>query len=136
MNYYETDPEFMERVDHFAFEEVVKEEGQQLPPKTRWLAILAALIGCQGIDLYKEMLPKALEDGLEPEAIKETVYQSVDYLGMGRMWPFLQATNEIFSDRGIALPASGKEAISTAGWRQTALAIIIQGRGWIWLREK
>ena len=35
MNYYETDPEFMERVDHFAFEEVVKEEGQQLPPKTR-----------------------------------------------------------------------------------------------------
>ena len=112
MNYYETDPEFMERVDHFAFEEVVKEEGQQLPPKTRWLAILAALIGCQGIDLYKEMLPKALEDGLEPEAIKETVYQSVDYLGMGRMWPFLQATNEIFSDRGIALPASGK-AVTT-----------------------
>ena len=112
MNYYETDPEFMERVEHFAFEEVVKEEGQQLPPKTRWLAILAALIGCQGIDLYKEMLPKALEDGLEPEAIKETVYQSVDYLGMGRMWPFLQATNEIFSDRGIALPASGK-AVTT-----------------------
>lgn len=29
MDYYETDPEFMERIEHFAFEEVVKEPGQE-----------------------------------------------------------------------------------------------------------
>ena len=29
-DYYKTDPEFMERFAHFAFEEVVNEEGQTL----------------------------------------------------------------------------------------------------------
>lgn len=108
MNYHETDPEFMERFEHFAFEEVVKEEGQQLEPRTRYLAILAALIGCQGVEVYGEILPKALEAGLSPIAVKETVYQAADYLGMGRMWSFLRVTNEIFSRQGIALPLSGQ----------------------------
>ena len=108
MNYHETDPEFMERFEHFAFEEVVKEEGQQLEPRTRYLAILASLIGCQGVEAYGEILPKALEAGLSPAAVKETVYQAADYLGMGRMWPFLRVTNEIFSRQGIALPLSGQ----------------------------
>ncbi|HIT06618.1 MAG TPA: carboxymuconolactone decarboxylase family protein [Candidatus Scybalocola faecipullorum] len=108
MNYYETDSEFMERIDHFAFEEAVNEEGQQLEAPTRWLAILAALVGCQGREAYREFLPKALDDGLKPEAVKEMVYQSVDYVGMGRMWLFLDITNEIFIKRGVTLPASGK----------------------------
>ena len=108
MKYYETDPEFMERVEHFAFDEVVNEENQQLDAPVRWLAILAALVGSQGLDAYKEFLPRALDEGIQPEAVKEMVYQSVDYVGMGRMWPFMQATNEIFAERKITLPASGK----------------------------
>ena len=76
MNYRETDPEFMERFEHFAFEEVPNEEGQQLPAPTRWLAVLATLTGCQGIDAFREILPRALEDGLAPEAVKEMIYQS------------------------------------------------------------
>lgn len=104
MNYYETDPEFMERFNYFAFDEVVNEEGQQLEPETRYLAILATLIGCQGEAAYREMLPKALKEGLSPIAIKEMVYQAVDYLGMGRMWQFLKITNEIFSEREITIP--------------------------------
>ena len=50
MNYYETDPEFMERFEHFAYDEVVHEEGQQLEEPVRYLAILATLMGCQGKD--------------------------------------------------------------------------------------
>lgn len=98
----------MERFEHFAFDEVVNEEGQQLEPVTRYMAILAALIGCQGLDAYKEILPKALDAGLSPVAVKEIVYQSVDYVGMGRMWQFLKATNDIFSERGIKLPLEGQ----------------------------
>lgn len=104
MNFYETDPEFMERFAHFAFVEVVNEDGQQLDDVTRYMAILAALIGCQGIDAFKEILPKALDSGVTPVAVKEIVYQSVDYLGYGRMLPFLNAANEIMLERGIALP--------------------------------
>lgn len=113
MNYYETDPEFMELFEHFAFDEVVNEDGQQLAPQTRYLVILATLIGCQGTDAYEEILPKALDAGLSPIVVKETVYQSVDYLGMGRMWPFLKATNEVFSEKGIGLPLPS-QATATA----------------------
>ena len=45
MSFYETDPEFMERFAHFAYNEVVHEENQQLDGKTRYMAILATLIG-------------------------------------------------------------------------------------------
>lgn len=110
MNYYETDSEFMNRFEHFAFDEVVNEEGQQLDTQDRWLAILAVLAGCQGTDAYRQMLPRALDEGLEPSAVKEMVYQSVDYLGMGRMWPFLQITNEVFMEKGIPLTSAGKAA--------------------------
>ena len=76
MNYHQTDPEFMERAERFAFEEVVNEEGQQLDASTRWLAILAALVGCQGLDAFREFLPKALDEGLSHVWVKEMVYQS------------------------------------------------------------
>lgn len=104
MNYYNTDPEFMERMTHFTFEEVVKEPGQELPDETRYMAVLAALVGCQGIEVYKDMLVKALDSGLTPVMAKEIVYQAVDYLGIGRVMPFLSATNDILTARGVQLP--------------------------------
>lgn len=104
MNYHETDPEFMKIVEHFTLEEVVKEAGQELPEETRDLAILATLLGCQGLEVYKDMLPKALESGLTPVMVKEMVYQAVDYLGIGRVMPFLSVTNDILTARGVKLP--------------------------------
>lgn len=35
----------------------------------------------------------ALQEGLDPVAVKEMVYQATDYLGYGRALPFLHATN-------------------------------------------
>ena len=99
-----TDPEFAERFAHFAFDEVVNEEGQQLDAPTRYLAILATLIGCSGVDAYREILPTALQEGITPVMAKEVVYQATDYLGYGRMLPFLNATNEILQELGVALP--------------------------------
>ncbi len=108
MNLQKTDPEFAERFAHFAFDEVVNEENQQLEPTTRYLAILATLIGCGGVDVYQEMLPQALENGITPIVVKEIVYQATDYLGYGRMLPFLNVTNEVLTERGIALPLDGQ----------------------------
>lgn len=104
MNFYESDPEFMERMEHFTFEEVVKEPGQELPDDARYLAILATLLGCQGLDVYRDMLPKALDSGITPVMAKEIVYQAVDYLGIGRVLPFLAVTNDILTVRGVKLP--------------------------------
>ena len=108
MDWKKTDPEFAERFEHFAFDEVVNEDGQQLPGETRYLAILATLIGCGGVDAYEEILPRAMENGVTPVMVKECVYQAMDYLGYGRILPFLNATNDVFSRSGIALPLPGQ----------------------------
>lgn len=109
MNEYRiTDPEFVERVEHFTFDEVVTDPEQQLDEETRWLAILSALIGVQSAEAFRKLLPQALDAGLSPVAVKETVYQAVDYLGLGRMLPFLDITNTVFSARSIALPLEGQ----------------------------
>lgn len=107
-DYYKTDPEFMERFAHFAFEEVVNEEGQTLDEVTRHTAILAALLGCQGIDEFRLELPRALDAGVTPVMAKEVIYQAVDYLGIGRVLPFLDAANEILTARGVSLPLEGQ----------------------------
>ena len=106
--YRETDPEFAERVEHFAFDEVVNEPGQQLDEVTRHMAILATLLGCQGTEVFRRELPQALDAGVTPVMAKEIVYQAVDYLGMGRVLPFLDITNEVLTARGVALPLEGQ----------------------------
>ncbi len=108
MDLYRTDPEFAERFQHFAFGEVINEENQQLEPSARYMAVLATLIGCGGVEVYKEILSQALENGITPTVAKEIVYQATDYLGYGRMLPFLNATNEILTENGIELPLDGQ----------------------------
>ncbi len=107
-NYHESDPEFMERFEHFAFDEVINEPGQQLDENTRHTAILATLLGCQGIDEFRLELPRALDAGVTPVMAKEIIYQAVDYLGIGRVLPFLDAANDILEGRGIKLPLPGQ----------------------------
>lgn len=103
-----TDPEFVERFASFAFDEVVNmpliEGMKPISDCTRFMAILATLLGCQGINEFRIMLPAALNVGLTPVEVKEIVYQAVAYLGIGRVMPFLTAVNEELERRGISLP--------------------------------
>lgn len=114
----ETDPEFIERFDNFAFDEVINQPGQELDDKTRFLAILATLLGCQGIDEFRCMLPAALNFGVTPVEVKETVYQATAYLGIGRVFPFLKATNEVLEARGVKLPLEGQATTTMENRRE------------------
>lgn len=102
----ETDPEFIERFDNFAFDEVINQDD--LDDKTRFIAIIATLIGCQGIDEFKLIVPAALNFGVSPVELKEVVYQAVAYLGIGRVFPFLKGINEILEEKGIKVPLEGQ----------------------------
>jgi len=102
----ETDPEFAERIVNFAFDEVANHGN--LPEDIRYMAILATLLGCQGIELFKEMVPAALNCGVSPVQVKEIVYQATAYLGLGRTYEFVKAVNDIFKAKGIALPLEGQ----------------------------
>lgn len=102
----ETDPEFMERFHNFAYDEVVNQDD--LDDRTRFMAILATLLGCQGVDEFHRQMGAALNFGVTPVEIKEIVYQAVAYLGIGRVSPFLDVVNEVLAERGIALPLEGQ----------------------------
>lgn len=104
--FLETDPEFIELFDNFAFDEVVNQDD--LDDRTRMIAILATLLGCQAIDEYKAILPAALNFGVTPVEAKEIVYQAVAYLGIGRVFPFLHAVNDFLTIRGVKLPLPGQ----------------------------
>jgi 4-carboxymuconolactone decarboxylase len=110
-SFLETDPEFIESFDNFAFDEVVNSDD--LDDRTRMIAILATLIGCQGIDEFKAMLPAALNFGVTPVEAKEIVYQSVAYLGIGRAFPFLKAVNEVLATCGVTFPLPPQAGTTT-----------------------
>ncbi len=111
----ETDPEFMERFENFAFDEVINQDD--LDDKTRFMAILAALLGCQSSDMFRVALPAALHFGVTPVEVKEIVYQAAAYLGIGRVYPFLKITNDVLSKVGFKLPLPG-QATTTAEKRR------------------
>lgn len=98
----QTDPEFIEFFKNFAFDEVINHDD--MDDRTRFMTILATLIGCQGKEEYELMVPAALNFGVKPVEIKEIVYQAVAYLGMGRVFPFFKITNEVFERKEIELP--------------------------------
>lgn len=103
----ETDPEFIERFENFVFDEVIRQGT--LDDRTRMMALLATLLGCQGIDAFEVLMEGALDVGVTPVEIKEIVYQGTAYLGFGRVLPFLHKVNEVLERRGIALPLAGQE---------------------------
>lgn len=101
-----TDPEFIVFFDNFAFDEVVNNDD--LDGRTRFIAILATLVGCQGIDEFKGMLNAAYNFEVSLVEMKEIVYQAVAYLGIGRVFPFLHAVNAFIESKGVTLPLDGQ----------------------------
>ncbi|MGI6010837.1 MAG: carboxymuconolactone decarboxylase family protein [Ruminococcus sp.] len=108
MNLETTDPEFCEFFSRFAGDEVIHEPGKTMDERTRYMAVLAALLGCQGRELFREILPQALDAGVTPPEVKEIVYQATAYLGIGRSYPFLNITNEVLETCGVDLPLPGQ----------------------------
>lgn len=117
----ETDPELLEVFDNFAFDEVLAHS--KLDTKTRVMMILASLISSQAVAEYKIMVGAALNVGVTPVEIKEILYQSVAYAGMAKVFDFLQATNEVLANRGIALPLKGQSTTNAETRHEKGLAI-------------
>jgi len=107
-----TDPELIEIFDNFAFDETLRHS--RLDIRTRLMVQLAALIGCQALREYRVMLGAALTNGVTPVEAREIVYQAVPYAGMGKVFGFIHATNDVLTERGIQLPIEGQATTTPA----------------------
>jgi 4-carboxymuconolactone decarboxylase len=109
-----SDPELIELFDNFAFDEVLAHSRFERP--VRLMVQLAALIACGALAEYRAMLGGALTVGVTPVEAKEVVYQAVPYVGMGRVFDFLHANNDVLTERGVVLPLGG-QSTTTPGTR-------------------
>ena len=97
-----TDPDLIETFDNFAFDEVLRHGT--LEARTRVMVQLASIIACQALREYRVMLGAALATGVTPVEAKEIVYQAVPYVGIAKVFDFIHITNEVLTERGVALP--------------------------------
>ena len=115
-----TDPEFVEIISNFSQDETVS--ASKLTQKEQMLCILSALLGCQGMGEFRNMLHAALNTGIDPVTVKEVIYQAAAYLGIGRTYDFLAAANQIMEEHGVELPLSGQAATDEETRFQEGLA--------------
>jgi len=116
-----TDPELIESFDNFAFDEVLRHGN--LDQRTRLMVQLAAIIACQAVREYRAMLGAALTIGVTPVEAKEILYQAVPYVGIAKVFDFLHATNEVLTERGVALPLPGQSTTTPETRMEKGLAV-------------
>jgi len=105
-----TDPEWVDIVADFSWNETA--DGSKLTEKEQTLCILSTLLGCQGMGEFRNMLHAALNQGIDPVAVKEVIYQATAYLGIGRTYDFLLAANQIMEQHGISLPLAPQATVT------------------------
>jgi 4-carboxymuconolactone decarboxylase len=115
-----TDPELIEMFDNFAFDDVIAHD--QMDVKLRMLMITASTIGSQALTEYKMFVNAALNVGVTAVEIKEVLYQAVPYVGIAKVIDFIYTTNEIFKERGIALPLAQQSTTTRETRKEVGLA--------------
>lgn len=119
-----TDSEWVHIAANFSQQEAAG--VSKLTEREQMLCILSALLGCQGMGEFKNMLHGALNAGLDPAAVKETIYQATAYLGIGRVHDFLIAANEIMEEHGIKLPLESQATVTEEDRFEKGLAKQVQ----------
>lgn len=80
--------------------------------KERELLMLAVLAACSADEQIGPHIRAALEQGAEPEEIRETLFQTVPYIGYAKARPALQAMQEAFAECGVKLPLAQQSTVN------------------------
>lgn len=121
-NLAQSDPEFAEIYANFAFGEVF-EESKKIDLQTRLKLILASLVASGGINEFKTMLKTALKNGIEAVEVKEILYQSTAYIGVGKSMECIVAANEVLKALGIKLPLEPQKNVPLAKRQEWGLQV-------------
>lgn len=75
--------------------------------------VLLATCAAQGLpEEAEDVTAAALKAGVEPVAIKEAVYQTAPYVGVGRVKEALEGVNEALKDAGVRLPLASQTTVN------------------------
>ncbi|WP_407380612.1 carboxymuconolactone decarboxylase family protein [Methanobrevibacter sp.] len=107
MKLKKNDPDFFEIFNSFNNREIL--EYVSISKRSRFIVTLATLITNTSKEKYAIAVRDALEV-LSPIEIKEVLYQSVAYVGLGKTFELFEVTNDVLAKNGVELPL---ESIST-----------------------
>ncbi|MDF2522703.1 MAG: 4-carboxymuconolactone decarboxylase [Clostridiales bacterium] len=105
-----TDPDFFDILNHFIFGEVSFQGS--LTDKQRELITLVVLTTNQTLDQVRVHVGVALNVGITPVEIKETIYQCAPYLGFPKALNAMYQANEVFKERNISLPVESQKQVN------------------------
>lgn len=97
-----SDPEMMDILQKFIFGEVFR--TGDLDMKTREMITCITLTTMQTLPQLKAHVGAALNVGVTPIELRELVYLCAPYIGFPKTLNALATINEVFTERGIALP--------------------------------
>mgnify|MGYP000780034043 CR=1 FL=1 len=105
-----TDPELSEIMIHFACVETSQHIDLDL--KTRILVTMASAIGLNAREEYRQTVYTALANDISPIEIKEVLYHSVPYAGMGKIADLIGIANEVLAENGVSLPLPNQATVT------------------------
>ena len=103
------DPEFFDIMKRFTFGEVFYQGS--LDRRQRELIALVVLTTIQCLSEVRAHVGAALNIGITPIEIKESLYQCAPFIGFPRVQEALKIVNEVMLSRGISLPLESQRQI-------------------------
>ena len=96
------DPEMMDILQKFIFGEIF--QTGNLDIKTREMITCITLTALQTLPQLKAHLAASLNVGVTPIEVRELIYLCAPFIGFPKTLNALSVANEVFTERGIALP--------------------------------
>ena len=105
-----SDPEFMRILQRFIFGEVCYVGS--LDNSMRELITVTVLTVNQTLPQLKAHVGACLNVGISPLEVRETIYQCAPFIGFPKTLNAIAAMNEVFTQKGIALPLECAESVT------------------------
>lgn len=105
-----SDPEFAAIKERLIYGEIYAEG--KLSARLRELVILAVAAANQTMNEVRRHTIAALAFGVKLEEIKEAVYHCAPYIGLGKAENAVNAVNEAFAEKGVALPQMSGQTVT------------------------
>lgn len=120
MKLKKNDPDFFEIFHSFNNEEILKYVS--ISKRTRFIITLTTLITNTSKEKYAIAVRDALEV-LSPIEIKEVLYQSVAYVGLGKTFELFEITNNVLAENGVELPLDSISTVNKGNRHEKGLEI-------------
>lgn len=119
--FFQSDPELAAVMKNFIYADVA--EQVRLPMKEKQLVTLVVLAAQQNKSLLAQNTQGALNIGVTPLEIRESIYQVTPYMGFSKTLEALEIINGVFAKNGINLPLPAQGTVTELDRYEKGLAV-------------